>query len=130
MRYSYVPNEDLVSASHSNIFEEAKDFIVEGLSVRLNPAGAVEKKSTFKINLMQRNSFKVDGHDCLPDGTPIIPVDEPEVLVKEGNDADDDGDYPIDPDTDLPVTGIDINTGLPIDLPEGVEFKNPVTGAD
>lgn len=31
-------------------------------------------------------------------------------------------------DTGLPQTGIDINTGLPVPLPENVPFIDPVTG--
>ena len=34
----------------------------------------------------------------------------------------------LDPETGLPMTGIDVETGLPIMLPEGVDLTDPVTG--
>lgn len=37
LRYSYCKHEDLLALTTNKTFELAKDFIVEGLSVRLNP---------------------------------------------------------------------------------------------
>jgi hypothetical protein len=57
IRYSYCKHEDLLQLTTNKVFEEAKDYIVEGLSVRLNPfENAI--KSELKINTQPRINFE------------------------------------------------------------------------
>lgn len=77
----------------------------------------------------------------LPDGTfvlppsPTAPAAGPVVVETDGSEIIQiEGEIqevaltPIDNDTGLPSTGIDIITGLPVPLPENVPFIDPVTG--
>lgn len=125
------------------MFSEASNMIIEGLKVRLAPASALEHKEAFTINLHPRILYlpKDIKAKVLPDGSIVPPPApaghaEPQVVV------DDDGAEiilldgvseevnlpPLDTDTGLPQTGIDINTGLPVSIPQGVEFIDPVSG--
>lgn len=111
--------------------------------MRLNPAVALEKREEYRIDLNPRILYlpKDPAAKVLPDGS-IVPApphpDHPVPVHKIDADGAEiieiDGIEeepilaPIDTDTGLPQTGIDVNTGLPVDLPEGVEFVDPTTG--
>lgn len=142
VRYSYLPNEDLVKASQNKVFEEAKDFIVEGLSIRLNPLESIEeeKKANYIVNIEPRELYipTEERHIVLPDGSHIIDPALPqepvfdryggEVLEQEGDEDEPEELGAKDQETGLAATGIDANTGLPVELPEGVTLTDPVTG--
>ena len=56
IRYSYMTHEELIGLTSNPIFELAKDFIVEGLSAKLNTfENAI--KSELKINLEPRTNY-------------------------------------------------------------------------
>ena len=57
----------------------------------------------------------------------VVDADGTEIIVVDGVEEEPNLN-PIDHDTGLPMTAIDINTGLPIPIPQGVEFIDPVTG--
>jgi hypothetical protein len=144
IRYSYLSNDELVALSHNKMFSEASNMIIEGLKVRLQPAAALEHKEAFSINLKPRILYlsKNKKAKVLPDGSIIEPSDEnpkedppvivqadgTEIILAEGNQIEDTVVPPIDKDTGLPLTGVDINTGLPVPLPKGVDFIDPATG--
>lgn len=57
IRYSFCRHEDLLLLTQNKVFELAKDFIVEGLSARLNPyENAI--KSELSINTQPRVNFE------------------------------------------------------------------------
>ena len=47
-----------MTASQKQVFSEAKDLIVEGLAVRLNPHQAIMEREKYKINLEPRELYK------------------------------------------------------------------------
>lgn len=55
IRYSFVKHEDLIALTTNKTFELAKDYIVEGLSVRLNPFES-GIKTDLKINTEPRSN--------------------------------------------------------------------------
>ena len=55
IRYSFVKHEDLIALTTNKTFEMAKDYIVEGLSVRLNPFESCIK-TDLKINTEPRSN--------------------------------------------------------------------------
>ncbi len=56
IRYSYMSHEDLLVLTADPVFEQAKDFIVEGLSAKLNTFENAIKKE-LSINLEPRTNF-------------------------------------------------------------------------
>ena len=57
IRYSYCKHEDLLGLTLNKQFELAKEFVIEGLSVRLNPyENAI--KTELKINTQPRVNFE------------------------------------------------------------------------
>jgi hypothetical protein len=56
IRYSYLRHEELIGTSMNPYFEEAKDFLMEGLSYRLNPYENSAVKE-YKINLKPRRNY-------------------------------------------------------------------------
>lgn len=53
VRYGFMSHEDLLSLTANKTFEAAKDFIVEGLSVKLNKHENA-KQEDHKINVQMR----------------------------------------------------------------------------
>jgi len=116
IRFSYLSNEDLVGCSTNKFFEEAKDLIVEGLAVRLNPESALQRKAEFKINLNPRILYlpKHEKDVVLPDGKIIHHAScsqiDPQITIEA------DGTEIIDIDGKIEETKlnpIDNETGLP-----------------
>lgn len=110
-------NEELVYLSNSKYFEEAKDLIVEGLAVRLNPNAAIEKAAEFKINLKPRTTYlpKDDKVKVLPDGSFVLPP-APETPRDVPVKVESDGAEIIEIDGEIQetaLTPIDMDTGLP-----------------
>lgn len=56
IKYNYMKHDDLIRTSMNPNFEEAKDFIMEGLSYRLNPFETTQHKD-YKINLKPRKFY-------------------------------------------------------------------------
>lgn len=56
LKYNYMKHDDLIRTSMNPNFEEAKDFIMEGLSFRLNPFETTQHKD-YKINLKPRKFY-------------------------------------------------------------------------
>lgn len=72
IRYSFMKHEDLLSLTSNTRFELAKDFIVEGLSVRLNPfENGI--KSDLKINTEPRVNFEPSKQDAAGAGAGGVP---------------------------------------------------------
>lgn len=59
VRYSYLSHENLISLTSNKTFELAKDFVLEGLSLKLNAFEAGIKQEP-TINTNPRISNKVD----------------------------------------------------------------------
>ena len=59
IRYSYLKHDDLFSMSMNPIFELAKNFIVEGLSVRLDSYENAIKKE-LNINIEPRVNYELN----------------------------------------------------------------------
>jgi hypothetical protein len=57
VRYSYMKHEDLFAMSSNPVFELAKDYIVEGMSVLLDTTGMSAKKE-LNININPRINFE------------------------------------------------------------------------
>ena len=57
IRYSYMSHEELIMLTQNTVFELAKDFILEGLSFRLNSFENAIKKDT-RINTEPRSNFQ------------------------------------------------------------------------
>ena len=91
-------------ASANKYFDEAKDFIMQGLSIRLNPdvAEDEENKEKYTVNLEPRELYvpEDEGMKCLPDGSHVeVPAEEDaeeepvladgeEILEQEGEEDD------------------------------------------
>lgn len=59
VRYSYLSHENLISLTGNKTFELAKDFVLEGLSLKLNAFEAGIKQEP-TINTNPRISNKID----------------------------------------------------------------------
>lgn len=110
-------NDELVALSNSKYFEEAKDFIVEGLAVWLNPTAALEKAAEFKINIKPRTTYLPvdDKVKVLPDGSFVLPQ-VPETPWENPVKVESDGAEIIEIEGEIQetaLTPIDIDTGLP-----------------
>lgn len=57
IHYAYLKHEDLVETSLNPNFQPAKDYIMQGLSYRLNPYEANQKHREYTINLHPRKNY-------------------------------------------------------------------------
>ena len=57
IHYAYLKHEDLVDTSMNPNFTQAKDYIMQGLSYRLNPYEANPNQREYTINLQPRKNY-------------------------------------------------------------------------
>ena len=67
IRFSYLKHEDLFSLSMNPMFELAKNFIVEGLSVRLDTYENAQKKD-LNINIEPRVNYEFNASNIPNNG--------------------------------------------------------------
>ena len=60
IHYSFLKHEELIETSLNPNFDQAKDYIMQGLSYRLNPYEANQKYREFTINLQPRKNYGQD----------------------------------------------------------------------
>jgi len=60
IHYSFLRHEELIETSLNPNFTEAKDYIMQGLSYRLNPYEENQKYREFTINLKPRKNYGAD----------------------------------------------------------------------
>ena len=62
IRYAYLTHQELLKCSRDPLFNEAKEFLVEGLTYKIEPEEVIDKEDTL-INLDQRQHYIYDNYE-------------------------------------------------------------------
>lgn len=57
IRYSFLSHEELIDTAKNPNFEEVRNFVLEGMSCRLDPFEHINNRDNFHINLEPRESY-------------------------------------------------------------------------